>query len=77
MYAGVEHEVDWLGLSKAAAPSTLLDVGSELGARCEWQQHHSRDASCDRESQTGQLMVRRNLNIQPTLTGGISGEGVR
>jgi type IV secretory pathway VirB10-like protein len=71
-YAGLEDEVDhhWLELSKAAALSTLLGVGSELGADANDNSiiRALRRGAGDMLNQTGQQVVRRNLNIQPTLT---------
>ena len=70
--AGLEDEVDyhWGRLFKAAALSTLLGVGSELGASGNDSDivRALRRGSSDSLNQTGQQVVRRNLNIQPTLT---------
>lgn len=70
--AGLEDQVDnhWFELFKAATLSTLLGVGAELGA----SENDSdiiralRRGAGDSLNQTGQQVVRRNLNIQPTLT---------
>jgi type IV secretory pathway VirB10-like protein len=75
-YAGLEDEVDnhWGALFKAALLSTLLGVGSELGTTSSTNGNNSdivqaiRRGSSDTLNQTGQQVVRRNLNIQPTLT---------
>lgn len=71
-YAGLEDEVDyhWGRLFMAAALSTLLGVGSELGANNNDSDivRALRRGSSDSLSQTGQQIVRRNLNLQPTLT---------
>ena len=71
-YAGLEDQVDyhWGRLFMAAALSTLLGVGSELGARNNDSDivQALRRGSSDTLNQTGQQIVRRNLNIQPTLT---------
>jgi type IV secretion system protein TrbI len=75
-YAGLEDEVDnhWGALFKAALLSTLLGVGSELGSNSSTNGNNSdivqaiRRGSSDTLNQTGQQTVRRNLNIQPTLT---------
>jgi type IV secretion system protein VirB10 len=75
-YAGLEDEVDqhWGELSKAAFLSTLLAVGAELGAGTDAGNGNSaiiqalRHGAGDGLNQTGQQIVRRNLNIQPTLT---------
>jgi type IV secretory pathway VirB10-like protein len=75
-YAGLEDEVDqhWGELSKAALLSTVLGVGAELGAGADAGNGNStiiqalRRGAVDSLNQTGQQVVRRNLNIQPTLT---------
>jgi len=71
-FAGLEDEVDhhWSRLFMAAALSTLLGVGSELGATSNDNNIVTalRRGSSDSLNQTGQQVVRRNLNIQPTLT---------
>jgi type IV secretion system protein VirB10 len=74
-YAGLEDEVDnhWGALFKAALLSTLLGVGSELGAGSDTGNNGDiiqalRRGSSDSLNQTGQKVVQRNLNIQPTLT---------
>jgi type IV secretory pathway VirB10-like protein len=76
-YAGLEDEVDnhWGALFKAALLSTLLAVGSELGAGSDSGTGNNggliqalRLGTSDSLNQTGQKVVQRNLNIQPTLT---------
>ena len=74
-YAGFEDEVDnhWGALFKAALLSTLLGVGSELGSTSGSGSNSDvitalRHGSSDSMNQTGQKVVQRNLNIQPTLT---------
>jgi type IV secretion system protein TrbI len=71
-FAGLEDEVDhhWGRLFGAAALSTLLGVGSELGATANDNAIVTafRRGSVDSLNQAGQQVVRRNLNIQPTLT---------
>ncbi|MFT3938087.1 TrbI/VirB10 family protein [Rhodopseudomonas sp.] len=75
-YSGLEDEVDhhWGRLFGAALLSTLLSVGSELGSYSTSSGNNSdlilalRRGASDGASQTGQQIVRRNLNIQPTLT---------
>ncbi len=76
-YAGLEDEVDnhWGALFKAALLSTLLGVGSELGAGSDSGTGNNggliqalRLGTSDSLNQTGQKVVQRNLNIQPTLT---------
>ena len=75
-YAGLEDEVDqhWGELFKATLLSTLLGIGAELGSGFDPGNNTSaiiqalRRGAGDSLSQTGQQVVRRNLNIQPTLT---------
>jgi type IV secretion system protein TrbI len=74
-YAGLEDGVDnhWGALFKATLLSTLLGVGSELGAGSDAGNNGGiiralRRGSGDSLNQTGQKIVQRNLNIQPTLT---------
>ena len=71
-FAGLEDGVDqhWGRLFMAAALSTLLGVGSELGATNNDNAIVTalRRGSSDSLNQAGQQIVRRNLNIQPTLT---------
>jgi type IV secretion system protein VirB10 len=74
-YAGLEDDVDnhWGALFKAAALSTLLGVGSELGSTTGTGSNSDvitalRRGSSDTLNQTGQKVVQRNLNVQPTLT---------
>jgi type IV secretion system protein VirB10 len=73
-YAGLEDEVDhhWGELSKAAALSTLLGVGAELGSDAGNADgavlRALRRGAGDSLNQTGQQVIRRNLSIQPTLT---------
>ena len=75
-YSGLEDEVDnhWGELLKAAALSTLLAVGTELGAGSDTNSNDSaiiqalRHGAGDSLNQTGQQVVRRSLSIQPTLT---------
>lgn len=71
-FAGLEDEVDhhWGRLAAAAALSTLLGVGAELGATNAENNllQALRRGAATSLNQTGQQIVRRNLNIQPTLT---------
>jgi hypothetical protein len=75
-YAGLQDEVDHHGgeLFRAALLSTLLGVGAELGSGSDAGNGNSailqalRRGAGDSLNQTGQQVVRRNLNIQPTLT---------
>jgi type IV secretion system protein TrbI len=70
-FAGLQGRVNqhWGNLLKAAAVSTLLGVGAELGADSEDDLTRAlRRGSQDTINQTGQQVVRRQLNVQPTLT---------
>ncbi|QOZ70689.1 TrbI/VirB10 family protein [Bradyrhizobium arachidis] len=75
-YVGLQDEVDnrWGELFKAAALSTFLAVGTELGAGSDTNSDNSaiiqtlRRGAAGSLNQTGQQVVRRSLNIQPTLT---------
>jgi type IV secretory pathway VirB10-like protein len=74
-HSGLEDEVDnhWKELLGAAALSTLLGVGSELGSGADNGSNTAvlqalRLGAANSLNQTGQQVVRRNLNIQPTLT---------
>jgi len=73
-YAGLQDEVDhhWGELFKAALLSTLLSVGAEVGAGAgngdSAVLQALRRGAGDSINQTGQQIVRRNLNMQPTLT---------
>jgi type IV secretion system protein VirB10 len=71
-FSGLEDEVDyhWWDLIKAAALSTLLSVGAEVGSDRDESDlvRALRRGSQDSINSTGQQLVRRQLNIQPTLT---------
>lgn len=74
-YSGLEDEVDnhWGELFKAAVLSTVLGVGAELGAGADSGNNASilqalRLGATNALNQTGQQVVRRDLNVQPTLT---------
>jgi type IV secretion system protein VirB10 len=71
-FSGLGDEVDyhWWDLAKAAALSTLLGIGTELGSSDEESDlvRALRRGSQDSINNTGQQLVRRQLNIQPTLT---------
>jgi type IV secretion system protein VirB10 len=70
--AGLEDEVDnhWRELFKAAALSTLLGAATEIGSSGTDNDiiRALRRGAGDTLNQTGQQVVRRNLNMQPTLT---------
>lgn len=70
--AGLSDHTDyhWGGMLQAAALSTLLSVGAEAGSA---QQDSDivralRAGAADSVSRSGQQVVERQLNIQPTLT---------
>ena len=75
-YSGLEDEVDnhWKALLGAAALSTLLAVRTEVDSGTDAGSTNSAIIQALRRgagtslNQTGQQVVRRNLNIQPTLT---------
>jgi type IV secretion system protein VirB10 len=71
-FSGLEDEVDyhWWDLIKAAALSTLLSVGAEVGSSSDESDlvRALRRGSQDSINNSGQQLVRRQLNIQPTLT---------
>ncbi|HEY8161696.1 MAG TPA: TrbI/VirB10 family protein [Methylocystis sp.] len=71
-YSGLEDEVDhhWLRLAGAAALSTILGIGTQLGTTGEENAliQALRRGGAQSLNQTGQQIVGRNLNIQPTLT---------
>ena len=74
-YSGLEDEVDnhWAELFKAALLSTVLGIGAELGSGADTGNNTDiiqalRLSAANSLNQTGQQAVRRNLNIQPTLT---------
>ncbi|WP_156908916.1 TrbI/VirB10 family protein [Bradyrhizobium murdochi] len=75
-YSGLEDEVvnHWKELFGAAALTTLLAVGTDVNSGADTGSTNSdliaalRRGAGDSINQTGQQVVRRNLNIQPTLT---------
>lgn len=71
-FSGLEDEVDyhWGQLFKAAALSTLLGVGTQLGSNDEESEiaQAIRESAQGTASSVGQQIVGRQLNIQPTLT---------
>jgi type IV secretion system protein VirB10 len=74
-FSGLEDEVDnhWAELFKAAMLSTILGVGAELGSGADSGSNTDiiqalRLSAANSLNQTGQKVVQRNLNIQPTLT---------
>jgi type IV secretory pathway VirB10-like protein len=71
-YSGLEDGVDnhWGALFKAAILSTVLSVGAEAGTSDSENNlaQAIRQGASQSISQTGQQIVERNLNVQPTLT---------
>ncbi|WKW52038.1 TrbI/VirB10 family protein [Rhodomicrobium lacus] len=70
-YAGLEDSVDyhWWDLAKAAGLSTLLSVGSELAIDDQNRLLRAiRNGGQDTINDAGQQIVRRQLNVAPTLT---------
>ena len=70
-YAGLEDGVDyhWWDLAKAAGLSTLLAIGTELAVDDDDRLLRAiRDGGQDTINDAGQQIVRRQLNVQPTLT---------
>ncbi|WP_095447499.1 TrbI/VirB10 family protein [Ochrobactrum quorumnocens] len=70
-YAGLEDGVDyhWWDLAKAAGLSTLLAVGTELAVSDEDRLVRAiRDGTQDTINDAGQQIVRRQLQVAPTLT---------
>ncbi|WP_404933693.1 TrbI/VirB10 family protein [Nitratireductor sp. L15S-10] len=70
-FSGLEDQVDyhWGQLFRAAALSTLLGVGTQLAIGDESEIARAiRESAQDSASDIGQQIVRRQLNIQPTLT---------
>jgi type IV secretion system protein VirB10 len=70
-YAGLQDGVDyhWWELAKAAGLSTLLSVGAELATNDDNRLIQAiRNGGQDTINDAGQQIVRRQLNIAPTLT---------
>jgi type IV secretion system protein VirB10 len=71
-FSGLEDDVDyhWWDLAKAAALSTVLGIGTDLGSSAQQNDIVTalRRGSQDTLNNTGQQLVRRQLNVQPTLT---------
>ncbi len=70
-FSGLEDEVDyhWGQLFRAAVLSTLLGVGTEIGSSDDENEIAKaiRESAQDTASDVGRQIVRRQLNIQPTL----------
>lgn len=70
-FGGLEDKVDehWIGLAKAAGLSTLLSFGAELATNSDDDLVRAlREGGQTTFNQAGQEIVRRQLNIPPTLT---------
>lgn len=70
-YAGLEDRVNyhWWNLAKAAGLSTLLGIGAELGTDDNDRLVRAiRDGGQTTINDAGQQIVRRQLNVAPTLT---------
>nr|WP_249120130.1 TrbI/VirB10 family protein [Plastoroseomonas hellenica] len=70
-YAGLQDGVDyhWWDLAKAAGLSALLSVGAELAADDDDRLIQAiRNGGQDTINDAGQQIVRRQLNVAPTLT---------
>ena len=70
-YAGLEDKVDYHSwrLLKGVALSSLLGIGAELASDDESSISRSiRRSVQDGSSQAGQEIVRRHLDVQPTIT---------
>lgn len=73
-YAGLEDQVDnhWGTLFEAAALSTVLSVGAEAGTGTGNSENNLaqaiRQGASQSFSQTGEQIVGRSLNVQPTIT---------
>jgi type IV secretion system protein VirB10 len=70
-FAGLQDGINnhWSGMAKAAVLSTLLAVGAEAGSSNDDDLVRAlRRGTSDTINQSGQQLVRRQLNVQPTLT---------
>ena len=70
-YAGLQDATNyhWGSLAKAALISTVLGVGAELGSGSDDALTRAlRTGTQDTVNQAGQQIVRRQLNVAPTLT---------
>jgi type IV secretory pathway VirB10-like protein len=70
-YAGLQDGVDyhWWNLAKAAGLSTLLSIGAELATNDDDRLIQAiRNGGQDTINDAGQQIVRRQLNVAPTLT---------
>lgn len=70
-FAGLEDQVDyhWWNIAKAAALSTLLNIGAELATDDSDEIAAAiRDGTQDTIGDTGRDIVRRQIGVPPTLT---------
>jgi len=70
-FAGLQDKVDehWGGVARAALLSTVLGLGAQAGGSGDDELVRAiRKGTSDTVSQAGQQIVRRQLNVQPTLT---------
>lgn len=70
-YAGLQDGIDyhWWDLAKAAGLSTLLSIGAELATNDDDRLIQAiRNGGQDTINDAGQQIVRRQLNVAPTLT---------
>jgi len=70
-YAGLQDGIDyhWWELAKAAGLSTLLSIGAELATNDDDRLIQAiRNGGQDTINDAGQQIVRRQLNVAPTLT---------
>lgn len=70
-FAGLEDGTNyhWGGIAKAALLSTALGIGAQAGANGNDDLARAiREGTSDTINQAGQQIVRRQLNVQPTLT---------
>lgn len=70
-FAGVQEGVNyhWGGVARAALLSTVLGIGAQVGGSGDDELLRAvRQGTSDTVNQAGQQIVRRQLNVQPTLT---------
>jgi type IV secretion system protein VirB10 len=70
-FAGLQDRTNyhWGGMAKAALLSTVLGIGAEVGSNNDNDLVRAiRQGTSDTVNQAGQQIVRRQLNVQPTLT---------
>ena len=70
-FAGLQDGTNyhWGGIAKAALLSTALGIGAQAGSNGNDNLARAiREGTSDTINQAGQQIVRRQLNVQPTLT---------